>query len=240
MMESYHNTLNRQKRLVFSGPVLIATAVGFISTFTSVAAAVAVAESEGKRISRQQNALRKTDKDNAIVNNLINNNISQALGKSIDSLRYYTTLAAQTTNNHQNAIRMRDQVEHLFSTEPVLQFGDPETERWYTTIEKFVKSGIPGFTSKEYKEATRLTAGVTSLTTSLIPLRKGSMECKTTLMTKTLLIPVIRPRSTSTLSNGRLTPNDNQTSVYTLISEDATISKATTLFGRHIKVIGRK
>ena len=59
-------------------------------------------------------------------------------------------------------------------------------------------------------------------------------------MTKTLLVPVIKSRSTLTISDGTIKPKDNKTSAYTLISEDATISKVTNLFGRKIKVIGRK
>ena len=185
--------------------------------------------------------LRGIDRNNGIINNVLNNNVSQNIRKSVDSLMYYTTLAAQTINNHQNAIRQRNQIEHLFSTKTTLYFGDPETERWYSTIEKFVTEGIPGFTKKEYKEATRLTAGVTSLTTTLIPLVEGSVKCKNTMITKTLLIPIIKPKSTLTFStkNGQLRQDHNQTNVYTLVSKDAVISKATTLFGRHIQIIGR-
>ena len=241
MMEYLHNSLSRQKRFVFSTPILIATAVGtLISTAASMAAAVSVAESESKRVSARMYAIRKTDREDAIQNNLLNNLISKSLGHITDDLRYNNALSAQTANNLQNAISLGGQIQHLFSTNELLQFGDPETERYYSAIEGFVKSGIPGFTSKEYRETTRLTSGVTTLTTSLIPMTPGSMDCKDIMMTKTLLVPVIKARSTLMMSNGTITPKDNKNSTYTLFSEDTVISQATNLFGRQIVVIGRK
>ena len=154
MLESYHSSLIREKRFVMSEPIAIATAIEVLSSASAVTASYALAKSESNRVSKEQNILRGIDSHNAILNNVLNNNVSVELGKSIDSLRYQTALAAQTTNNHHSAIQHRNKINHLFSTAKTLSFNDPETERWYTTIEKIVNDGIQGFTKSEYKEAT--------------------------------------------------------------------------------------
>ena len=50
MMQGYYNHASRDKRLVVSGPIAIATATCLFSTFTTVGASIAIAEEEGNRV----------------------------------------------------------------------------------------------------------------------------------------------------------------------------------------------
>ena len=94
----------------------------------------------------------------------------------------------------------------MFNKEKVLSFDDPQTERWFTTIEKIVTNSTKEITKSEMKEATRLTAGLTSLTTSLVRLKPNNEKCEDAILLKTLLIPVIEFNSSTSLTvkNGLL------------------------------------
>ena len=76
MMESFHHEVLREKRFIVSGPILIATAIGLASTGAAAAASYYIAKSETEQVSIEQNTLRQIDSNNAISNNLKNNNIS--------------------------------------------------------------------------------------------------------------------------------------------------------------------
>ena len=82
MMESFHHEVLREKRFIVSGPILIATAIGLASTGAAAAASYYITKSETEQVSAEQNTLRRIASDNAISNNLKNNNIS--LGRAID------------------------------------------------------------------------------------------------------------------------------------------------------------
>ena len=75
-MESFHHEVLREKRFIVSGPILVATAIGLASTGAAAAASYYVAKSETEQVSMEQNTLRLIDSNNAISNNLKNNNIS--------------------------------------------------------------------------------------------------------------------------------------------------------------------
>ena len=66
----------------------------------------------------------------------------------------------------------------MFNKEKILSFDDPQTEKWFSTIKDVVYNNTMGITNTETKEATRLTAGLTSLTTSLVPLKPNSERCE--------------------------------------------------------------
>ena len=84
----------RNKWFIISGPIAIATAI--LSGAGAVTASYEVAHTESTRVSEEQNLLRKIDSENAITNNVLNNNISVELGKTIDGLWYTHALFAKT------------------------------------------------------------------------------------------------------------------------------------------------
>ena len=174
-----------------------------------------------------------------------NNNVSIELGKVADFLKYTTALSAQTSTNFHNAEILQHKISFMFNKEKILSFDDPHIEKWFTTIKGVVRNntlGITvGITNSELKEATRLTAGLTSLTTSLVPLKPNSEKCEDAILLKTLLIPVIQFNSSTrfTVKDGLLKESSTSDSSHTLLSKDSVISKATDLFGRKIQVIGR-
>ena len=128
MMQGYHRAMVREKLFVVSGHIAIATAIGILSATSAVSASYAVARSETNRIAHEQNILRSIDSDNDIINNIINNNVSIELGKSIDNLRFVTALSARTTNEYHNAVQQRHKINHMFSEDKILSFNDPGTE----------------------------------------------------------------------------------------------------------------
>ena len=142
--------------------------------------------------------MRNIDSNFSITNNIKNNNISVELGKTADFLKYITALSAQTSNNFHNADMLKHKVNFLFNKNKILSFNDPETEQWHTTIESIVFNNTWGITNSEMKEATRLTAGLFSMTISLIPLKQISNQCKYAILSKTLLVPVILFNSSTT------------------------------------------
>ena len=223
MLQGYHSYLIRNKHFVVSGPIAIATAIGVLFATSAVTASYAEARSESNRISQEQNILRSIDSNNAITNNIINSNISIELGKSIDNLKFPTTLSAQTSNNYHNSQHLKHEVNFMFKKDKILSFHDLEMQRWYSTIKNIVYNNAKCITDSEIKEATRLIVGLSTLTTSIIHLQESSNQCKNSIMSKTLMVP---KRS----ENG---------SSYTLFSEDSIISKSTTLFGHNIQIIGR-
>ena len=140
MMEGYHRALVREKRFVVSGPIIIATAIGIFSATSAVSASYVVARSETNRIAHEQNILRLIDSDNAIQNNLLSNNVSIEIAKSIDTLRYITALSAQITNEFHNAVQLMHKINHIFNEDKILLFNDPASERWYSSTEHIVNN----------------------------------------------------------------------------------------------------
>ena len=112
----------REKRFVVSGPIAIATAIGILSASSAVSASYVVARSETNRIAHEQNILRSINSDNAISNNILNNNVSIELGKTIDKLRYVTAFSARSTNEYHNAVQHRHTINHMFSEDKILSF----------------------------------------------------------------------------------------------------------------------
>ena len=129
----------------------------------------------------------------------------------------------------------------MLNKSKVLTFSDPEIEQWFTAIKEVITNNTKGITKSEMKEATRLTAGLTLMTTSLLPLKPNSNKCEDAMLLKTLVIPVVRFNSSKTfiLRDGLLKEESSSSICHTLLSEDSILSKTTTLFRRKIQVIGR-
>ena len=94
-----------------------------------------MAKSESSRISTEQNILRALDAENALKNNLINNEVSVGIAQGLDTLRYITSLTAQTNNGMHNAVQSRHTMNFLFNEDKIISFNDPGSEKWYYTIE---------------------------------------------------------------------------------------------------------
>ena len=113
------------------------------------------------------------------------------MGKVADFLKYTTAMSAQTAINFHDAEILQHEVSFMFKKEQKLSFDDPQTELCFSTIEEMVANNTWSLTRFEVKQATRLTAGLTSLATSLIRLKPNSEKCKDAILLKTLFIPMI-------------------------------------------------
>ena len=137
---------------------------------------------------------------------MLNNNVSIELAKSIGTLKYITSFSARTTNEFHNAVQLRHKINHIFNEDKILSFNDPGSERWYSSIEHIVNNNAKGITSSKVKEATRLTASLSTMTTTVIPLRRMSNKCKNAMVSKRMMVPIILFNSSTTfeIKNGQL------------------------------------
>ena len=129
----------------------------------------------------------------------------------------------------------------MFSKASVLSFSDPASEKWFTSIEEIVSNNTLGLTSSEVKEATRISADLSSIVTTVVPLSRVSLRCEDTILLKTMIVPHIKfnSRLNFKLNNGLLQRSHSNESTYTLLSQDSIFSKATKMFGQQVHVIGR-
>ena len=129
MFEGYSSELlQRPERFVVSGPILIATAIGAASVATAGVTAHYIAKEETNRIVEEVKIHREEDVDNGIHNNMLNFNISAAIAKDLDNVRYASTLSAHNVNTLHHASQTNNEINHLFSKEKILSFSDPATE----------------------------------------------------------------------------------------------------------------
>ena len=98
-------------------------------------------------------------------------------------------------------------------------------------------NGIP---SSEVNFKTRISADLSTLVTTLAPLKDSSTKCQDQILTKTLLVPIIdlEGRVEITLKNGRMYPRYGNGSEYYIISKDAVMSKETQFLGKKSHIIG--
>ena len=86
-----------------------------------------------------------------------------------------------------------------------------------------------------------LTVGISTVSTNMVSLKKGSNRCKDSILTKTLMVSIIDPKTKAKYSvkNGQLRTKYDCSGFYTLLSQDSIISKRTTLFNENVQVTGR-
>ena len=137
-------------------------------------------------------------------------------------MKYITAMSAQTATNFHDAETLQHEVSFILKKEKVLSFDDPQTEQWFSAIEGLVANNTDGLTKSERKEATRLTAGLTSLTTSLVRLKPNSEKCKDAILLKTLLIPKIEFNSSTSLAvkDDLLKEKYSSSNTHMLLSKD--------------------
>ena len=195
MFESYTSELLRLPRFVISSSIVIATAIGAASVATAGVTAHYVAKSETDRIVEEQQVLRAIDVDNNIHNNLVNHNITLTIAKDLDNIRYTSALSAKGVNDLHHAGKLNNEITHMFSKASVLSFSDPSSEQWFTSIEEIVLNNTQGLTSSEAKEAVRISADLTSIVTTKVPLSRVSLKCEDTMLLKTMIVPHIKYHS---------------------------------------------
>ena len=242
MFKGYSSELlQRPERFVVSGPILIATAIGAASVATAGVTAHYITKEETNRIVEEVKIHREEDLDNGIHNNMLNFNISAAIAKDLDNIRYASTLSALNVNELYQATSTNNEVKHLFSKATVFSFSDPSTEQWFTDIEDMVSNNTGHLTKSESKEVTRLSAELTNMVTTLVPLSNISHKCEDKLLLKTMITPHInyRARMEVEMVDGRLQYKYKNDSTYILISQDAVLSQSTKMFNQDIHVIGR-
>ena len=160
--------LVRTERFVISGPILIGTAIGAASIAIAGVTAHYVAKQETNRILEEEQAHRIEDVDNGIHNNWVNLNISVEIAKDIDNIRYTSPMSTHTINTVSHADQTNNEINHLFSRATTLEFSDPATEEWYTTIEEMNSRRSMGLTESEVRETARLSADLTSMVTMVV------------------------------------------------------------------------
>lgn len=245
MFEGYTSELllHRPERFVITGPVLIATAIGIgaASVATAGVTATYVAKEETNRIALEVKIHREEDLDNGIHNNMLNFNISVAIAKDLDNIRYASTLSALNVNELYQATSSNNEVKHLFSKASVFSFSDPSTEQWFTNIADMVSNNTGHLSKSESEEVTRLSAELSNMVTMLVPLSNVSHKCEDKLLLKTMISPHIdyRARMEVEMVDGRLQYKYKNDSTYILISQDAVLSQSNKMFNQDIHVIGR-
>merc|ERR1712055_628148 len=118
---------------------------------------------------------------------------------------------------------------------------DPNTELYQTSIRSFANEGIRALTKAEYGEIYRLMSGMSVTKTSVFSEDPSVRTCKSTTVTKTLVIPVIDSLSITEYKSqdGKLIKVNNKPGFYNIIPSEAILSKKTTMFGDTIQVTGR-
>ena len=104
---------------------------------------------------------------------------------------------------------------------------DPNTELYQTSIRSFAVEGIRGFTKAEYGEVYRLMSGMSVTKTSVFTEDPNVRTCKSTTVTKTLVIPVIDSLSVTEYEtqDGKLVRVNNKPGFYNIIPSEAILSK---------------
>merc|ERR1712237_201492 len=101
------------------------------------------------------------------------------------------TIIARSTNSLFRANEKMTEVKHMLSLDKECALEDPNTELYQTSIRSFAVEGIRGFTKAEYGEVYRLMSGMSVTKTSVFSEDPNVRTCRSTTVTKTLVIPVI-------------------------------------------------
>ena len=163
------------------------------------------------------------------------------LAKQLDQHEYISTIMARSTNNMFQANERMTEIKHMLSLDKEWALEDPNTELYQTAIRSFANEGIRGLTKAEYGEIYRLMSGMSVTKTSVFSEDPNVRTCKSTTVSKTLVIPVIDSLSITEYEtrNGKLIKINNKPGFYNIIPSEAILSKKTTIFGETIQVTGR-
>ena len=114
-------------------------------------------------------------------NNLLNDEINLGLigemATDMDGVRLAVTLSSHALTNLNQAIQLNNEFTHLILREGTVEFTDPSQEVYLNAIKMMNQRDTVGLTESEVKEKTRLSADITTMTTTIIPVRGSSEKC---------------------------------------------------------------
>ena len=230
------------KRAIFTLAVIaISTVVGGLAVAGVTMATENIAKSEANRVMAIEAGFREQQNEHNIINFIRQNNVTLDLAKQLDQHEYITTIMARSTNNMFQANERMTEIKHMLSLDKEWALEDPNTELYQTAIRSFANEGIRGLTKAEYGEIYRLMSGMSVTKTSVFSEDPNVRTCKSTTVSKTLVIPVIDSLSVTEYEarDGKLIKVNNKPGFYNIIPSEAILSKKTTLFGETIQVTGR-
>ena len=150
-----------------------------------------IAKSEANRVMAIEAGFREKQNEHNIINFIRQNNVTIDLAKQLDQHEYLATIMARSTNNMFQSNERMTEIKHMLSLDKEWALEDPNTELYQTAIRSFANEGIRGLTKAEYGEIYRLMSGMSVTKTSVFSEDPNVRTCKTTTVSKTLVIPVI-------------------------------------------------
>ena len=231
-----------EKRAIFTiGIIAISTVIGGLAVAGVTMATENIAKSEANRVMAIEAGFREEQNDHNIINFVKQNNVTVALANQLDTHEFLATIMARSTNNLFRANDRITEIKHMLSLDKEWAIEDPNTELYQTSIRSFAVEGIRGLTKAEYGEIYRLMSGMSVAKTSVFSEDPNVRTCRSTTVTKTLVIPVIDSLSVTEYESkdGKLIKVNNKPGFYNIIPSEAILSKKTTMFGETIQVTGR-
>ena len=230
------------KRAIFTvGLIAISTIIGGLAVAGVATATENIARSEANRVMAIEAGYREAQNDHNIINFIKQNNVTIDIANQLDTHEFIATLIARSTNNRFRANDRMQEIKHMLSLDKEWDIEDPNTELYQKSIRSFAVEGIRGLTKAEYGEIYRLMSGMSVTKTSIFSEDPTKRTCRSTTVTKTLVIPVVDSLSVTEYKSedGRLIKVNNKPGFYNIIPSEAILSKKTTMFGNTIQVTGR-
>jgi len=230
------------KRAIFTiAVVAISTVIGGLAVAGLASATETIAKSEANRVMAIEAGFREAQNEQHIINFIRQNNATLELAQQVDTHAYIATVMARSTNNLFQANERMTEIKHMLSLDKEWALEDPNTEMYQTAIRSFANEGIRGLTKAEYGEIYRLMSGMSVTKTSVFSEDPSVRTCRSTTVTKTLVVPVIDSLSITEYEtkDGRLVKVNSKPGFYNIIPSEAILSKKTTIFGENIQVTGR-
>ena len=113
------------------------------------------------------------EKMNLIIKNL---GLLGEMAKDVDGVRQSATLSSHAFTNLNHAIQLNNEFNHLISRKGTLEFSGPSSEVYFNAIKKMNSKDTVGLTKSQVKEKTRLSADITTMTTTIIPISGSSKK----------------------------------------------------------------
>ena len=233
--------VERVRRFVISGAILLATAFGIAGMALAGGVAAVVSDNQARKVLNKVQGHRAEDVQNSITNDNFILGLIQDTGSDLDGVREITTLATHAQTNLNKAISLENKFSHLISRSGIVEFSDPSQELYMQEIKRMNNRDTEGLTRNEVGQKTRVSADITTMTTFIIPTKPSSALCEQRMVLKTLFVPVINHRSRRVVvtEGGKLFPKFGDKSRYILLSRNSLLSKQTKLFESTVRIVGR-
>ena len=138
--------LERVRRFVISGAILIATAFGVAGLATAAGTAHVIANNQAKKVLRKVQNHRAEDIQNSIINDKFVLGLIQDVGSDLDGIRETTTLATLAQTNLNQAIALENKFSHLISRSGIVEFSDQSQEIYMQAIKEMNRRDTEGLT----------------------------------------------------------------------------------------------